>query len=101
MLVVSCRHVDGRNILSLINSPRGTGQTASCRFMANGMVVTKGLIKQGEELLVGYGGAYWNYKGGQRREGEEGEGEEEEREGGEEGTQRRTRGQAQRERKET
>jgi hypothetical protein len=76
--------------------------------MANGMVVTKGLIKQGEELLVGYGQAYWNYKGGQRPEGEEEEeeeeeGEEEEKQGrkggkeGKEGTGRRTRGQAQRE----
>ena len=59
------RYIDGSvggNILSMINSPRGTAKKANVRFTRKGTVVTKSKIKNGSELFVAYGTNYWNSK---------------------------------------
>jgi len=56
-------HIDaehhGYNWVSRINSPKGTNKKTNIHWDSDGKVFSSRYIKAGEELLVGYGSAYW------------------------------------------
>jgi hypothetical protein len=52
-------YIDGTNVLSRVNDPRGTKLKANTEMNTVGAFVLCANVKAGEELLVSYGDSYW------------------------------------------